>query len=141
MLLSLLATTTWRQSAMYRDVVTLYRTTLRQNPACWLACNNLGSALFAQGKTDEAIHLYERAIVLRPAYAEAHNNLANAFAHMGHLQEAVAQYEAALTTDPQIAGIHANLAVVLTQMGRLDEVDHPVPRGGAHRARPRHRAG
>ena len=120
-LLSLLATLTWRQSTMYRDVVTLYRTTLRQNSACWLACNNLGSALVAQGKTDEAIHLYERAIVLRPAYAEAHNNLANAFAHTGHPQEAVAQYEAALATDPQIAGIHANLAVVLTQMGRPDE--------------------
>ena len=37
--------------------------------------NNLGRALFAQGKKDEAISHYKIAIKLKPDYAEGHNNL------------------------------------------------------------------
>ena len=36
-LLAVLATLTWRQSRMYADAETLYRTTIDRNPNCWLA--------------------------------------------------------------------------------------------------------
>ena len=40
-----LAVLTWRQSAMYGDIETLWRTTLLRNPGCWMAYNNLGNTL------------------------------------------------------------------------------------------------
>src|SRR5213595_1356745 len=43
-----LAVLTWRQSAMYGDIETLWRITLVRNPACWMAYNNLGNVLLSQ---------------------------------------------------------------------------------------------
>ena len=48
-LLSVLAVLSWRQSRMYADAETLYRTTIERNPDCWLAHNNLGSVLNTRG--------------------------------------------------------------------------------------------
>ncbi len=135
--LPVLAALTWRQSAMYQDAVTLYRTTIRQNPACWLAYGNLGSELVARGRVGEGMAMYEQAIALRPGYAEAHNNLANAYARTGRAEQAVAQYEAALAADPGMTGVHGNFAVVLRSLGRLDEaLGHyrEAARSGRHRA-------
>ena len=42
------------------------------------AHNNLGIALVAEGKNEEAISHYKMAIKLNPDYALAHNNLGNA---------------------------------------------------------------
>ena len=42
MLLAALCLLTWRQSRMYADIETLWRTTLERNPDCWLAQNDLG---------------------------------------------------------------------------------------------------
>src|SRR5207249_1784126 len=42
LLLLMLGVLTWRQSAIYHDVVRLYRATLAKNPGCWMAHYNLG---------------------------------------------------------------------------------------------------
>ena len=43
------------------------------------ACNNLGSAYWALGKSAEAIKYYQRAIYLQPHFASPHYNLGNAY--------------------------------------------------------------
>jgi len=51
-LLALLAGLTWRQSRMYTDIETLYRTTIEENPECCMAHLNLGKVLStADGRT------------------------------------------------------------------------------------------
>src|SRR5207244_3494410 len=95
-LLLLLVLLTWRQTAVYRNVITLYTATLTKNPGCWMAHYNLGIALNDRGKTDEAIAQYQQAIELRPRYAEAHYNLARLLAQKGQLDDAVTHYEKAL---------------------------------------------
>jgi len=124
LLLAVLGTLTWRQSAMYRDSETLYRTTLLRNPGSWMAHNNLGSIL---AKTPdrglEAIAEFEAALRIRPDYAEAHNNLGNVLEKMpGRLPEAVTHLQAALRGRPGEAAIHNNLGSVLAKIpGRLPE--------------------
>src|SRR4029077_13417190 len=81
--LLMLGVLTWRQSAIYHDVVTLYTATLAKNPGCWMAHYNLGIALQDQGETDQAITHYRQAIALRSNYAEAHYNLGHLLAEKG----------------------------------------------------------
>ena len=112
---------TWQQTAIYRDLVTLYTSTLTKNPGCWMAHYNLGIALNDRGKIDEAIAHYQQAIELRPGYAEAHYNLARLLAQKGQLDDAVTHYEKALEIDPADAEARNNLGVTLFGSGRVDE--------------------
>jgi tetratricopeptide (TPR) repeat protein len=112
---------TWRQTAMYHDVVTLYTSTLTKNPGCWMAHYNLGIALNDRGKTDEAIAHYQQAIELRPGYAEAHYNLGRLLAQKGQLDDAVTHYKKALETNSNDTEARNNLGVTLFGMGRVDD--------------------
>ena len=116
-----LAALTWRQSAMYSDIGTLWQTTIELNPGCWLAHNNLGLALMADGQTDEAIAHYMRAIEINPGFAGAHNNLGIALLKRGQTSDAIAQYQRALELEPGDAETHNNLAMALRKAGRLDD--------------------
>jgi tetratricopeptide (TPR) repeat protein len=112
---------TWRQSAIYRDGVTLYTTTLAKNPGCWMAHYNLAIALRANGETDPAIAHYRQAVALRPDYAEAHYNLGRILVEKGEFEDAIAHYEKALTVNPADAEAHNNLGNALLRIGRVDE--------------------
>ena len=120
-LLLVLGVLTWRQTAIYHNVFTLYTSTLTKNPGCWMAHYNLGIALSDRGKTDEAIAHYRQAIELRPNYAEAHYNLGRLLAQKGQLDDAVTHYEKALEINPVDAEAHNNLGVTLFGGGRVDE--------------------
>ena len=56
------AVLTWRQSAMYADIESLWRTTIARNPDCWMAHNNLGIVLLQKGEIDEAIAQYQKTL-------------------------------------------------------------------------------
>ena len=120
-LLVTLAVLTWGQGAMYADEETLWRTTIEQNPGCWMAYNNLGNALFQTGQGSEAMAQFEQALRIKSDYAEAHNNLGNALLQNGQGSEAMAQFEQALRINPDYAEAHNNLGDVLQQRGQLPE--------------------
>ncbi len=120
-LLLALGALTWKQCGMYANLETLWLQTIRLNPDCWLAHNNLGLALGQKGREDEAISQYQEALQIDPDYPEAHLNLGNALAQKGKLDEAIAQYQEALQTDPFYAPAHSSLGNALCQKGKLDE--------------------
>jgi tetratricopeptide (TPR) repeat protein len=119
--LLLLVVLTWRQTAVYHNLVTLYKATLTRNPGCWMAHYNLGIALNEQGDTDGAISHYREAVELWPGYAEAHYNLGRLLAQKGQVDEAIAHYEKALEINPSDADAHNNLGATLLANGRIDE--------------------
>jgi protein O-mannosyl-transferase len=127
-LLLTLSVLTWRQCGMYADLETLWRMTIVRNPNCWMAHNNLGLTLKAQGNWDEAIQHYERALQLKPDNADVLNNLGVALATQGKLDEATIYFQKALQSHPDDPEIRNNLgraygdyAKKLAQMGRNDE--------------------
>jgi len=120
-LVAVLAVLTWRQSHLYADAETLYRATLRGNPGCWMACNNLSGLLIARGESAEAADLARKALELRPDYPEAHNNLALALASQGAIDEAISHYRRALELNPTYAEAHNNLGFALAGRGELEE--------------------
>ena len=120
-LLLVLVFLTWRQTAVYHNLVTLYTATLTKNPGCWMAHYNLGIALNDQGDTNGAIAHYRQAVELRPSYGEAHYNLGRLLVQKGQLQEAITHYVKALDINPADAEAHNNLGATLFASGRVDE--------------------
>jgi tetratricopeptide (TPR) repeat protein len=120
-LLISLGSLTWRQTTEYRDLTTLYTSTLAKNPGCWMAHYNLGIVLRDQGQTDQAVSHYRQAIALRPHYTEAHYNLARLLAEKREFKDAIGHYEAALAIDPEDAEAHNNLGATLFEAGIVED--------------------
>ena len=112
---------TWRQTAEYHNLFTLYTATLQKNPRCWMAHYNLGIVLSEQGEADQAIDHYVQAVALRPDYAEAHYNLGRLLVEQGQLDNAIAHYERAAAINPADAEAQNNLGVTLFGIGRADD--------------------
>jgi tetratricopeptide (TPR) repeat protein len=120
-LLLALGTLTWRQARIYYNAETLWQTTIRRNPGCWMACNNLGLDYFQQGQVDDAIAQYQRAMAIQPNDAQAHYNLGLVYFRQGWMDEAIAQYQTALAIQPDYANAHNNLGLIYSRLGRMDE--------------------
>ena len=112
---------TWRQCRNYRDEETFYRTILENNPASWMAHNNLGVWLKGQGKTREAWAEYGEALRFRPDFGEAEDNLGIILVEEHHVPEAIDRFRAVIAAEPRFADAHRNLANALFSTGRTDE--------------------
>ncbi len=102
-----------------------------------LLLNDLGAAVRAQGKFQEAAQIQRDAIAARRAVhgdqslevAESRNNLASSLFQLGKADEAIREFEASLATrkallradHPMIVRTESNLGLVLSRAGRLDE--------------------
>lgn len=121
-LLAVLAVLTFRQSRMYVDSETVYRTTIARNPVCWMACNNLGKLLSEHGQNSEAKQLFERALELHDNYPEALNNYGILLAQQGQLDEAVTHFRESIRLAPAYSPkAHFNLGRVLVTWGCIDK--------------------
>ena len=124
-LLLLLGFLTWRQCYQYKDVETLWRTTLARNPNCWMAYSNLGAFLSAQGKLDDAIGHFRKALEIWPDQSKDHNNLGKALAQQGRSAEALQEFQNALIITPDDPDARNNIGAILLQKGRIDEaIEH-----------------
>jgi len=116
---------TWRQSAMYADIESLWRTTIARNPDCWMAHNNLGTVLLQKGDVDDAIAHYQQTLQMAPEAADADYNLGNAFLEKGEIDAALTHYQRAVSVIPKDPDIQVGLGNALWQKGKAQEaIDH-----------------
>ena len=123
-LLLALGALTWNRAGDYADAETLWRATLKDNPAAWIAHNNLGAIRLREGRHGEAAGHLEDALRHKPDYAGALYNLGDALAALGRPDEAVARYRDALRVDPEFARAHNNLGNALQARGELAQAAH-----------------
>jgi protein O-GlcNAc transferase len=83
--------------------------------------NNLGNALKAQGKLQEAAASYAGALVHKPNHVGALFNLGLVLQMQGKLEEAVASYQRALSYKPDYVEALGNLGNALQAQGKLEE--------------------
>jgi tetratricopeptide (TPR) repeat protein len=120
-LLLLLGSLSWRQAHMYRDVFSLYETTLARNPNSWVAHLNLGTALDDAGRPVDSLAHLQRALELKPDFPETLNSLASVLNQLGRAAEARPLLERALRLQPRFAAAHNTLGVTLMMLGRTAE--------------------
>ncbi|HEY3718603.1 MAG TPA: tetratricopeptide repeat protein, partial [Roseiarcus sp.] len=88
------------------------------NPFAAAPHNNLGVALAALGRFDEAVDAYGAAIAIDPGDLDALNNRGNALYELHRLGEALASYDRALAIQPNDAEVLNNRANVLFALNR-----------------------
>jgi tetratricopeptide (TPR) repeat protein len=112
---------TARQSVTYRDIETLWRTTIARDPNSWMAYNNLGVVQVEKGQVDEAIVDYRRSLRLHPDYPEAHYNLGSALLHNGQADDAIQECESALALLPNEPDAHVVLGNAFLVKNEVDQ--------------------
>jgi protein O-mannosyl-transferase len=116
--LATLAVLTSLRAPIFASNTALWEDTLRSNPLCWMAHNNLAVELaHVPGREAEALAHTEQALRINPDDAEAQFNLAVALDRLpGRRPDAIAHYEQALRLNPKQAHWHLKLAYDLALM-------------------------
>jgi len=108
---------TWIQVSHWKSSITVFkhaiRVTDKKYPGFSVVHNNLGNALSAERKIEEAISHYKMAIKIKPDYAKAYSNLGAALVAEGKNEEAISHYKMAIKLSPDFAKAHYNLGTVL----------------------------
>ena len=120
-LLAFLCLQSHAYSGVFHDEKALWTYAVAQSPDAWLARNNLGKALQAEGQSKEASAQFAEAVRLRPDSPEAYANWGNALDSLGLGDAARREFALAIRTDPGFAGGHYDLGLSLMRAGRLDE--------------------
>ena len=82
---------------------------------------NLGNAIKALNRLDDAETSYRRALQIRPSFASAHYNLGDTLKDLGRLNEAELSFRQALEIKPDFFKAHNNLGNILKELGRFNE--------------------
>ena len=123
--IALLSFWSWERNKVWSNDITLWSDNVKKSPQKARPHYNLGRALSAQGRIDEAIEHYLTALKINPNFAKAHNNLGRALREKGQKINAIDQYVIALKINPNMASAHYNLGNALSDQGKQAEaIEH-----------------
>src|SRR5882672_8086710 len=94
---------------------------LKLNPTSAQVMSNLGMALAALNRDQEALAILDRAVAITPASVEAITNRGNVLMKLGRPVDALAAFDAALVLAPGFPGALANRGNALAALGRCEE--------------------
>ncbi len=124
-IISILTFTAWRQAAYWRNGVALWSRVVACTESNSWPHNNLGAALAASGKMEEAAGEFREAVSIDPNDEEAHFNLALILNREKNIDGAIEEFRQVLRIKPNDALTHGDLGALLFGMGRLDEaIEH-----------------
>ncbi|MBN1364684.1 MAG: tetratricopeptide repeat protein [Syntrophaceae bacterium] len=106
-LLFVLTILTWRQCGYWKNSFALFSHALRVTKNNAQAYNNLGLALFAKGKINEAINHYDTAIRLIPDVLPYYNR-GNAYIKLNQYQRAIEDFNNVILLKPDCAAAYYN---------------------------------
>ena len=112
---------TERQIGFWKNGETLFRHDLAVVGDNDIALADLGVALDAQGRFEEALEVYARAVKINPTRYQIHNNLGNILSLLGRPADSLAEYRAAIRLRPDRAFLHSSAGMQLAALGELDE--------------------
>ena len=111
----------FHQAANWKNSSTLFENAIKVTENNWLAHNNLGIALFNEGKLDKAIYHYKEALNIKPDTVEAIKNLGVALSGKGNFKEATQYFSKALVINPEDFDAYHKLGGILVKQGKVNE--------------------
>jgi tetratricopeptide (TPR) repeat protein len=105
----------------FSEAVALISQAKELSPENYLIYFNLGNALRACGRIEEASNAYRKAVLIQPSNLEALKNLGNTYKELNRIQEAINCYDKILRLDPTHSKTKLNKAVALLTDGKLAE--------------------
>ena len=112
---------TEKQLPSWRNGESLFRRAIAVNPGNDVALIDLGVALDAQGRFEEAVGVYHQAEKSGGDRLQVYNNLGNVFGILGHHDESLAEYRKAIQIAPDNAMLHSAVGSQLAALYRFDE--------------------
>jgi Tfp pilus assembly protein PilF len=109
------------QTSYWRNSLTLWTKAIESEPRNCIALNNLGTALHAIDRINEAIPYYEHALRISPDYKDAHVNIGVALYTLKKPDQAISHFNKALQTGTASAKDHRNLGAALDAIGETEE--------------------
>jgi Flp pilus assembly protein TadD len=119
--LCLLTILTWQQCGYWKNGVVLFEHVLQITTNNGLAHHNLGFALAADGKNEEAVTHYLAALKIDPNDIDTHYCLAISLDNLEKVDAAITHYREALRINPYYSSAHINLGLDLAQQTKYDE--------------------
>jgi tetratricopeptide (TPR) repeat protein len=110
--LAIMTFLTWQQCSYWKNSITLFSHALQVTRDNVLAHNNLGFALFNEGKIEEAIDNYNKALRITPDNVPSYNHRGIAYATLGHYQLAIEDFNEAIRLGPKVAQAYNNRGYV-----------------------------
>jgi Tfp pilus assembly protein PilF len=121
LLVAALTGLTVAQARIYRDPPALWRDTVKKNPACWMAYNNLGFYHLERGQIDSAEACFIKSVQIDPSGSDQLNNLGLICLNKGQFSRAVQIFKMAdPATQPNFI-VFYNLGLAYLQMDSLDQ--------------------
>jgi tetratricopeptide (TPR) repeat protein len=112
---------TENQMQYWRDGESLFRQAVAVNPRNDVALIDLGVALNAHGKPEEALAAYRQAEKIDSSRYQLHNNIGNILGTLGHPDEALTEYRAAIRLRPDREFLHSSAGIQLAVLGQFAE--------------------
>ena len=119
--LGALAILTWLQVGTWRNNITIYSHAVEVTAGNYWAEYNLGLALMAGDRDDEALPHFQEAVRLQPGYADAYLNIGVIQAKRGRLDDAAANFGRVLELRPAHREALRNLSLALIRQGKVAE--------------------
>ena len=116
--LSALTILTWLQVGTWRNNIALYSHAVQVTTGNYWAEYNLGLALMAGERDDEALPRFREAVRLQPGYADAYLNIGVIQAKRGQLDDAAATFGRVLELKPAHREALLNLSLALFRQGK-----------------------
>lgn len=116
-------TLTQSRTQVWKDSVTLWSDTAKENPTVPFVLFNWGVSLEKTGKENDlkAIELFQRALKADSNYFEPYNNLGILLNQYGRTDEAIPLYRKAEKLKPGHSDTYNNLATALQAQGKYEE--------------------
>ena len=116
---------TYQRNKIWKNEHTLWADCVKKSPNKARPHNNLGIALSAEGKIEEAIDHYNQAIRITPDYADVYNNRGNAYAKLGQYKLAFEDYNQAIRLKPDYADAYYNWGYAYDKLDQYQQaIEH-----------------
>ena len=132
LLVLVLGTATWQRNRVWGDAIRLWQDVVDKSPNKGRAVNNLGVALEAAGRREEAFRTLSRAIAVDPGYYRSYYNLADLYLVSDQPRTALPLLQETIRLSPDFSEAYISIGAALMRSGQFREMTNFLEQNRNH---------